>query len=147
MAREPSLSFLITTVTKPLVIYWEDPTGASLHTSGLSTDCPTSTAHTKIVFKNRRGAANPGSANRSANCSISAPLSEKPFSHLAAQTRAPATEAFYRAHPGRYKSTRCCQEKRYARRSVSIILQARLALLLVCPTSPKHNRVARWVGN
>src|SRR5205807_9237594 len=101
----------------------------------------------KVITKTRRGAVNPGSAGRSANCSTLVRLSGKPFSHLAVQTRVAARQTLYRVRRGRYKSTRCCREKRNARRIVSIILQARLALPLVCPTSPKHNRAARWVGN
>src|SRR5436309_2263384 len=140
MAREPSLSFLITTVTKPLDIYWEDPTGASLHTSGLSTDCPTSTAHTKILFKNRRGAASPGSANRSANCSTSVRLSGKPFSGLVVRTPAPTKTESCRARPGRYKSGQYGMVERNARPISSTVRQAGPGFLLVYLTSLKRNR-------
>src|SRR2546421_2869836 len=97
--------------------------------------------------KAQRAAANPGSEGRSANYSISVRLSEKPFSGLAGRTRAPATRALRRARPGRYKSARYCEATRDAQLIPLIIRRVRPELLLVCLTSPKHNRATRASGN
>ena len=90
----------------------------------------------------RCGAANLESAGRRANYSISVRLSAIPFAGLAVQTRALTKQAFRRARPCRYKSSRYCKAKRNARLIISITLQAGPGLSAVCPTSPKRTEEA-----
>src|SRR5205814_10558283 len=97
-------------------------------------------------FRNRPAGVNPESVHLHADYSISVRLSEKPFAHLAVHKLVPTRQAFRHHRPGRYKPTRCCRATRKTLLIVSIILQARPALLLVCPTSPKHNCRTRLDG-